>query len=70
MEYSTVLTKQKAKCKELLNALLEEYEYASILGSHRVVQMISVDDRSSSIQNRSDAGYTIRLYKDGHYHCY
>ena len=70
MEYSNILKKHKKQCRILLDALLEKYEFASILGSHRVAKIISVDDHGSSINNRNEAGYTIRLYKDGHYYEY
>ncbi len=70
MEYSHLLISQKEKCKSLLDRLLEDYDYVSILGKDTTMQSTSVDANNSNLSNMKLAGYVIKLYINKHYQEY
>ncbi len=64
MGYSDYLASKHDLAKELVNNLLEKFEYVSILGHHIVGEQLYVGNRQSSISETSerDCGFVLKIY--------
>lgn len=68
-KFSKYLKKKKPVLKELLEKLLEQYEYVSILGTDVFGKTYSVNRSSTTIgdSRSADCGFVIKVYDKGMY---
>ena len=70
VEKSQFITEKKPALKELLAALLEKYEYASILATDSIGKSYSVSKTGTNIREDSvlcERGFVAKVYTDGEY---
>ena len=68
-KFSKYLKKKKPLLKELLDKLLEQYEYVSILATHVFGKTYSVNRSSTSVGDgrAAECGFVIKVYDKGMY---
>ena len=63
---SNVLERNKALCEEIVNELLETYEYVSLLGVASKGINVRVDNKNISLSDSdTEYGYVIKVYNNG-----
>ncbi len=69
MSYSKFLKSRKQACKKLVNILMNEYQYVSILGTHITGKNVTTDLRTTNISDAQDeqCGFVIKVYNKNHY---
>lgn len=69
MSYSKFLASRHDVCKKLVDKLLTQYEYVSLLGTHVVGNSIRVTSKESSISDtgEKECGFVVKLYNGVNY---